>query len=108
MQAAVEEKARVIKEKELETARLRAKQERAADRQAEIDELRARRSAFLAASLSLATLLLLPTGKACIPWKDIRNFLMHLQKCKPCMVPRCVGNCVSKVCQEAMLSHSLS
>ena len=30
-------------EKELETARLRAKQERAADRQAEIDELRARR-----------------------------------------------------------------
>ncbi|DBA86937.1 hypothetical protein WJX79_008185 [Trebouxia sp. C0005] len=42
-QAAVEEKVRVAKEKELETARLRAKQERAADRQAEIDELRARR-----------------------------------------------------------------
>lgn len=39
----MEEKARVAKEKELETARLRAKQERAADRQAEIDELRARR-----------------------------------------------------------------
>ncbi len=44
VQAAVEERARVVKEKELETARLRAKQERAADRQAEIDELRARRS----------------------------------------------------------------
>eukprot|EP00891_Asterochloris_glomerata_P004534 jgi/Astpho2/4534/e_gw1.00067.95.1_t len=37
------EKVRAAKEKELETARLRAKQERAADRQAEIDELRARR-----------------------------------------------------------------
>ena len=45
LQAAVEERARVAKEKELETARLRARQERAADRQAEIDELRARRSA---------------------------------------------------------------
>lgn len=43
LQAALEEKARAAKEKELETARLRAKQERAADRQAEIDELRARR-----------------------------------------------------------------
>ncbi|KAL3159958.1 Cilia- and flagella-associated protein 45 [Trebouxia sp. C0009 RCD-2024] len=42
-QAALEEKARIAKEKELETASLRAKQERAADRQAEIDELRARR-----------------------------------------------------------------
>lgn len=42
-QAAVEERARIVKEKELETARLRAKQEKAADRQAEIDELRARR-----------------------------------------------------------------
>ncbi len=60
LQAAVEEKARVAKEKELETARLRAKQERAADRQAEIDELRARRSAFLPASHSLAALPLLP------------------------------------------------
>ena len=36
----------MVKEKELETARLRAKQERAADRQAEIDELRARRSVY--------------------------------------------------------------
>lgn len=42
-QAALEQKARIAKEKELETASLRAKQERAADRQAEIDELRARR-----------------------------------------------------------------
>ena len=41
IQAALEDKARIAKEKELETARLRAKQERAADRQAEIDELRA-------------------------------------------------------------------
>lgn len=47
VQAAVEEKVRMAKEKELETARLRAKQERAADRQAEIDELRARRCAVL-------------------------------------------------------------
>ncbi len=43
LQAQQEEKVRAAKEKELETARLRAKQERAADRQAEIDELRARR-----------------------------------------------------------------
>lgn len=49
VQAAVEEKARVAKEKELETARLRAKQEKAADRQAEIDELRARRYASVCA-----------------------------------------------------------
>ncbi|KAK9865451.1 hypothetical protein WJX84_000287 [Apatococcus fuscideae] len=42
-QALAEQKAAAAKEKELETARLRAKQERAADRQAEIDELRARR-----------------------------------------------------------------
>lgn len=37
------EKERVAKEKELETARLRAQQERMADKQAELDELRARR-----------------------------------------------------------------
>ena len=43
MQALAEQKMAAAKEKELETARLRAKQERAADRQAEIDELRARR-----------------------------------------------------------------
>ncbi len=77
LQAAVEEKARVAKEKELETARLRAKQERAADRQAEIDELRARRSPFLPASHSLATPLLLPVGKSSIPLKCIRNFPIH-------------------------------
>ena len=49
VQAALDEKARVAKEKELETARLRAKQEKAADRQAEIDELRARRCASVCA-----------------------------------------------------------
>lgn len=37
------EKERIAKEKELETARLRAQQEKAADKQAELDELRARR-----------------------------------------------------------------
>ncbi|KAJ9528200.1 hypothetical protein QJQ45_014161 [Haematococcus lacustris] len=37
------EKERIAKEKEMETARLRAMQERAADKQAELDELRARR-----------------------------------------------------------------
>ncbi|CAD7697326.1 unnamed protein product [Ostreobium quekettii] len=37
------EKERIAKEKELETARLRAQQEKAADKQAEEDELRARR-----------------------------------------------------------------
>jgi hypothetical protein len=37
------EKDRVAKEKELETARLRAQQEKAADHQAELDELRAMR-----------------------------------------------------------------
>ena len=99
LQAAVEEKARVAKEKELETARLRAKQERAADRQAEIDELRARRSALLAVSHSLTTPLLLHVGKV----QDIRNFqythrnanhtdfqkrVQHQVKCKPCRVPR--------------------
>lgn len=42
-QALAEEKERIAKEKELEIARLRAQQERANDRQAEIDELRARR-----------------------------------------------------------------
>lgn len=42
-QAALEEKARAAHEKELETARLRAAQERVRDRQSEIDELRARR-----------------------------------------------------------------
>lgn len=65
----------MAKEKELETARLRAKQERAADRQAEIDELRARRSPFLPSSCTLAAALpLLPIGKASIPLKHIRNF----------------------------------
>ncbi len=87
MQAAVEEKARVAKEKELETARLRAKQERAADRQAEIDELRARRSPFLPASHSLATPLLLPMGRACIPSRDQELFntltdMQIIQSCK--------------------------
>ena len=56
LQAAVEERARVAKEKELETARLRARQERAADRQAEIDELRARRSAAVLCRAVLAVL----------------------------------------------------
>lgn len=42
-EAAAAEKARLAKEKELEIARLRAQQERAADRQAELDDLRARR-----------------------------------------------------------------
>lgn len=37
------EKDRIAKEKELEVARLRAQQERAADKQSELDELRARR-----------------------------------------------------------------
>ncbi|GLC57608.1 Cilia- and flagella-associated protein 45 [Pleodorina starrii] len=37
------EKERIAKEKEMEVARLRAMQERAADKQAELDELRARR-----------------------------------------------------------------
>jgi len=37
------EKERIAREKEMETARLRAMQERAADKQAELDELRARR-----------------------------------------------------------------
>ncbi|KAG2500981.1 hypothetical protein HYH03_000803 [Edaphochlamys debaryana] len=42
-QALLAEKDRIAKEKEMETARLRAMQERAADKQAELDELRARR-----------------------------------------------------------------
>lgn len=37
------EKERVAREKEMETARMRAQQEKAADKQAELDELRARR-----------------------------------------------------------------
>uniref|UniRef100_A0A7S0VDS1 Cilia- and flagella-associated protein 45 n=1 Tax=Polytomella parva TaxID=51329 RepID=A0A7S0VDS1_9CHLO len=41
--ALLAEKERLAKEKELETARLRAMQERAADKQAELDEIRARR-----------------------------------------------------------------
>jgi Trichohyalin-plectin-homology domain len=41
----VEEKERIAAEKEAETARLRAAQEKAADRQSELDELRARRHA---------------------------------------------------------------
>lgn len=43
--AVAEEKARIAREKELECARLRAAQEKAADKQSEIDELRARRHA---------------------------------------------------------------
>lgn len=43
--ALAEEKARIAKEKELECARLRAAQEKAADKQSELDELRARRHA---------------------------------------------------------------
>lgn len=43
LQALAAEKERIAKEKELETARLRALQERAADKQSELDELRARR-----------------------------------------------------------------
>lgn len=43
LQAIAAEKERIAKEKELEVARLRAMQERAADKQAELDELRARR-----------------------------------------------------------------
>eukprot|EP00210_Caulerpa_lentillifera_P002835 g2709.t1 len=42
-QEELEERERVAKEKELETARLRAQQEKMADKQAELDELRARR-----------------------------------------------------------------
>ena len=43
MQEIAAEKERIAKEKEAETARLRAMQERAADKQSELDELRARR-----------------------------------------------------------------
>eukprot|EP00892_Ulva_mutabilis_P000934 jgi/Ulvmu1/10841/UM007_0015.1 len=43
--AVAEEKARIAREKELECARLRAAQEKAADKQSELDELRARRHA---------------------------------------------------------------
>lgn len=43
-QKLLEEKERIAKEKELETARLRAQQEKVKDRQAELDELRARRA----------------------------------------------------------------
>ncbi|QDZ25307.1 cilia- and flagella-associated protein 45 [Chloropicon primus] len=43
-QALLQEKERIAKEKELETARLRAQQEKVKDRQAELDELRARRA----------------------------------------------------------------
>ncbi len=64
----------MAKEKELETARLRAKQERAADRQAEIDELRARRSPFLPASHSLATLLSLAIRKSLHPFERSGTF----------------------------------
>lgn len=42
-QAVAEEQARIAHEKELEVARLRARQEKVADRRSEIDELRARR-----------------------------------------------------------------
>ena len=44
-QAALEEKALLAKERELETARLRAQQEKVADRQSAVDELRAKRRA---------------------------------------------------------------
>ena len=44
LQAALEEKARLARTRELETARLRALQERAQDRQSQLDELRAQRS----------------------------------------------------------------
>lgn len=43
--ALAEEKDRIAREKELECARLRAAQEKAADKQSELDELRARRHA---------------------------------------------------------------
>ena len=42
-QAALEDRARAAQERELETARLRAQQQKAADRQSAIDELRAKR-----------------------------------------------------------------
>jgi hypothetical protein len=42
-QAAAEERAAAAEARELETVRLRAQQQRAADTQAQIDELRARR-----------------------------------------------------------------
>lgn len=45
MQAVLEEKARAAQEREVETARLRAAQQRMHDRQSELDELRARRCA---------------------------------------------------------------
>jgi hypothetical protein len=44
-QAIQDEKERVAQEKELEIARMRAAQEREADKQSELDELRARRHA---------------------------------------------------------------
>ena len=43
LQAALTEKARQVKARELETARLRALQEKAQDRQSQRDELRAKR-----------------------------------------------------------------
>ena len=43
LQAALEEKARLARTRELETAQLRALQERAQDRQSQLDELRAQR-----------------------------------------------------------------
>jgi hypothetical protein len=43
VQAAAEERAAAAEARELETVRLRAQQQRAADTQAQIDELRARR-----------------------------------------------------------------
>lgn len=47
MQAAAEERAAAAAAREMETVRLRAQQERAADTQAQIDELRARRCALI-------------------------------------------------------------
>ena len=46
LQAALEEKARLARTRELDTARLRALQERAQDRQSQLDELRAQRSSL--------------------------------------------------------------
>ncbi len=50
-QAALEDRARAAQERELETARLRAQQQKAADRQSAIDELRAKRCAILTHSV---------------------------------------------------------
>ena len=51
IQAALDEKARVARERELDQAKLREQQQRASDRQSQIDELRARRCIELCQSL---------------------------------------------------------